>query len=145
MKKPSPAHVDAARRLLAHEGGNGGSAEADAAAAARVYEKLHLHLTPLVGLAAVQVLFARSAKLTRGEFPRLGDSAFVESSTKLQECLRAQEPAVIEEAAAALFGAFLDLITTFIGEALMTEVLRRAWPAVEESAAKESAAKESKT
>jgi hypothetical protein len=138
MRKPSPAHVDAARRLLAGEGGGGGGAEADAAAAGRVYEKLYLHVAPLVGVAAVQVLFARSAKLTKGAFPCLGASAAVESATKLRECLQAQEPGVIAEAAAALFGAFLDLITTFIGEALMTEVLRRAWPAVEGSAAKET-------
>ncbi len=36
MKKPGPADVDAARRLLAYEGGDGGSAEECAAAAGRV-------------------------------------------------------------------------------------------------------------
>jgi hypothetical protein len=130
--------VDAAKRLLACERGNGGGAEEDAAAAGRVYEKLHLQLVPLVGLPAVQVLFVRSAKLTQGEFPCFRERAAVESGSNLRESLRVEEPAVIEEAAAALFGAFLDLITTFIGEALMTKVLGRAWPAIEESAAKET-------
>jgi hypothetical protein len=141
MKKPSPADVDAARRLLTYEGGSGGSAEECAAAAGRVYEKLQLQFAPLVGSAGFQSLFARSAKLAQGEFPCLGESAALESSTKLRECLRAQEPDAITAAAAALFGAFLGLLTPFIGERLTTEVLRRAWPAIGESAFKEDAKK----
>jgi hypothetical protein len=136
--KPSPAQVDAAKRLLAYEGGIGGGAEECAAAAGRVYEKLHLQLVPLVGSAGVRVLLARSAKLTQGEFPCLRDRAAVESSTKLRACLQGQDPVAIAATAAALFGAFLTLITTLIGERLTMEVLRRTWPAVDPSTPKET-------
>jgi len=141
MKKPSSADVDAARRLVAYEGGSGGSAEACAAAVGQVYEKLQLQFAPLVGLAGFHSLLARGAKLMQDEFPCLKESAAVESPTKLRECLRAQEPDAIVATAAALFGAFLSLLKTFIGERLTSEVLRMAWPAIGESAFKEEAKK----
>jgi|SRR5579859_6235066 len=141
MKRPSPADEDAARRLLAYEGGNGGTAEECIAAVGRVYEKLDVQFAPLVGSAGFQALLARSAKLMQGEFPCLGERAAVESSTRLRECLRAQDPGAIAATAAGLFGAFLGLLTTFIGERLTTEVLRRAWPAIGDSAFKEEAKK----
>jgi hypothetical protein len=141
MKRPSPADEDTARRLLACEGGNGGTAEERIAAVGRVYEKLDLQFAPLVGSAGFQALLARSAKLLQGEFPGLGKSAAVESSTSLRECLRAQDPETIAATAAGLFGAFLGLLKTFIGERLTTEVLRRAWPAIGNSAFKEEAKK----
>ena len=71
-------------------------------------------------------------KLRQGQFPFL-EVAVVDSSTKLRECLHAQDAAVATESAAALFGTFFALITTFIGERLTTQALRRAWPTIEES------------
>jgi hypothetical protein len=130
MKRPSPASLDAANRLLACEGGPGGSAEECAEAAGRVYEKLRVQFVALVGSAGFQVLFARSANWTRSQFAPFGDNAAVESSAKLRERLRAQEPGAVAAMAANLFAAFLSLITTFIGEQLTTEMLRRAWPAL---------------
>lgn len=130
-------HFDAAKRLLASEGCNGGGAEEYADAAGRVYAKLHLLLDPLVGTAGVQALLRRSAKLSQEEFACLGDSAVVESAAKLRDALLAQESNAAATAA-AFFGAFLALMTTFIGERLTAEVLRRAWPTIEESAPKET-------
>ncbi len=126
----SPAQIERARRLLAHEGAAGGADEA-ATAAGRVYDKLDAHLAPLLGAAGVQALLARSAKLTQGEFSFL-TVAGPDGSKKLRECLRAQDPAVATESAAALFGAFFTLLTTFIGERLTVQALRRAWPQIEE-------------
>jgi hypothetical protein len=141
MKKPSPEDVEAAKRLLAFEGGTSGSAEECAVAVSRIYEKLRLQFAPLVGSAGFQALMSRSAKLTRNEFPCLAESATVESSTQLRDCLRTQEPGAIAATAAALLGAFLGLLKTFIGERLTTEVLRGAWPAIGESLFKEEAKK----
>lgn len=138
MKKPSPADLDAANRLLACEGGPGGSAGECAAAAERVYEKLRVQFVALVGSAGFQVLFARSANWTRSQFSAFGDNAAVESSAKLHERLRAQEPGAVAAMAANLFAAFLSLITTFIGEQLTTEMLRRAWPALGQGAPTEA-------
>jgi hypothetical protein len=138
MKMPSPADLDAANRLLTYEGGPGGSADECAAAAERVYEKLRMQFAGLVGSAGFQVLFARSANLTRSQFTSFGDNAAVESSAKLRERLRAQEPGAVAATAANLFAAFLSLLTTFIGERLTTEMLRRAWPALGQSAPTET-------
>ena len=128
--------MEVARRLLAHEGVVGG-ADGYAGAAGRVYEKLHAHLAPLVGPAGVQALLVRSVKLRHTEFSFL-EVAVLDSSTTLRECLQAQEPAVAIESAAALFGTFFALINTFIGERLTAQVLRSAWPTIEEASLRET-------
>ena len=138
LNRPSPAQMERARRLLAHEGAAGSADERATTAAGRVYDKLHAHMAPLVGAAGVQLLFQRSAKLAQGEFACLDEVSILEGSTKLRECLQAQDPAVATESAAALFGTFFALLTTFIGERLTTQVLRSAWPTIEEAAPRET-------
>ncbi len=130
--------MERARRLLAHEGAAGSVDERATTAAGRVYDKLHAHMAPLVGVAGVQLLFVRSAKLAKGEFASLAEVSGFEGSTKLRERLQAQDPAVATESAAALFGIFFTLLTTFIGERLTTQVLRSAWPTIEETVPKET-------
>lgn len=133
--KASPEQMARARRLLAHEGAVGG---ADACVAAgRVFDKLRAQLAPLVGSAGVHALLVRSVKLTCGEFSFL-DVAVVDDATKLRACLQTQEPAIAAASAALLFGTFFTLITTFIGERLTTQVLRRSWPTIEETTPRES-------
>jgi hypothetical protein len=139
MNRPNPAQLERARRLLAHEGA-AGSADECATAAGRVFDKLHAQLAPLVGAAGVHSLFVRSARLVQGEFAFLAEVSIFEfeSSTKLRECLQAQDPAIATEAATALFGTFFALIMTFIGDRLTTQALRRAWPRIEETATGET-------
>ena len=122
--------------MLVQEGAAGGADEC-AKAAERVYEKLHAHLAPLVGSAGVQALLARSVKLTHDEFSFL-EVAVLEGSSKLRERLKAQDPVVAMESSATLFGTFFTLMTTFIGEGLTTEALRRAWPMIEETVPRET-------
>jgi hypothetical protein len=135
MSRPNATQVEKTKRLLAGEG-DSGSADECAAAAWRVYEKLSARLAPLLGSAGVQALFVRSAKLARAEFASLAEVA-TEGPTKLGTCLQALESAVATEAAATLFGTFLDLITTFIGERLTVLVLRSAWPTIEDKTPRE--------
>jgi hypothetical protein len=130
--------LQTARRLLAHEGAGGGADDSAAAAAGQVYDKLHAHLAPLVGTIGVQSLFVRSAKLTPGEFADLAEVSILEGSGKLREHFQPQGFAVDAESAAALFGTFLALLTTFIGERLVTQVLRNAWPTIEVTAPRET-------
>jgi hypothetical protein len=137
LKRPNPAQLETARRLLAHEGAAGGAGDSAAAAAGRVYDRLHAHLAPLVGAGGVESLFVRSAKLTPGKFAGLAEISILEGATKLREHLQAQSSAVDAESAAALFGTFLSLLTTFIGERLVTQVLRSAWPTLDETPARE--------
>jgi hypothetical protein len=129
--------METARRLLAYEAA-GSAGDRALPAAGRVYDKLHAHMAPLVGDEGVQLLFVRSAKLVRGEFAYLSDVAIFERSAKLRECLQARHPAVATESVEALFGTFFALITAFIGERLTTQVLRRAWPTIEEMAPTET-------
>jgi len=132
MSHRSAAHRPRARALLTHEGA-GASAEACATAAGRVYEKIHARLVPLLGTAGVEALLARSARLTQDQFPGLADAPL--DATKLQACLQYQAPAVAMESAITLFATFFSLLTTFIGDRLTTQVLRSAWPTLDEVAA----------
>jgi hypothetical protein len=136
MTRPSAGQLDRARRLLASEAGSGGGSEGAAEAAARVYERLDAQLAPLLGRAGVRALFARSAKLAETELASLADAT--EDSAKLSARLQSLEATAAGEAAVALFGSFLELITTFIGERLTVQVLRSAWPAIEETAPRET-------
>jgi hypothetical protein len=122
----SPAQIERAQLLLEHERAAGPSD--DAGAAGRVYEKLHANLAVLLGSAGVQALLVRSVKLTQKQYPFLER---VDSATALRACLQMQSAAVAAESAAALFGTFFALITTFIGERLTSQVLRHAWPTIE--------------
>lgn len=131
MNRPSPATLATSRRLLAHEGAAGGARDW-ASAAGLVYDKLHAHLDPILGVAGVQALLVRSAKLTHAEFTGLEVAALADS-TKLRACLQAQDAAVAAGSAVALFGHFFALITAFIGEQLTSQVLRRAWPTFAET------------
>ena len=65
MVRPLEAHVEVAKRLLAHERGSGGDAPERAAAAVRVYGSLFRALAPVIGAAGVGALFARSVCLRR--------------------------------------------------------------------------------
>lgn len=137
VKRRSPEQSETAKRLLAREGA-GPSAAQCASAAVRVYDKLLAHLGPLLGVAGVEALLARSAKLTAPEFSFL-EGFTLQGSTSLPERLQAQEAAVASAAAEAFFGNFFALMASFIGERLTTQILRRAWPAIDETAATEKA------
>lgn len=130
MNRAGLTTLETSRWLLAHEGA-GDSAYAWATAAARVYDNLHAYLDPLLGVAGVQALLVRSARMARGEFAWL-EVAALGDSTKLCECLQAQDLAVASGSAVALFDNFFALITAFIGERLTSQVLRSAWPTFDE-------------
>jgi len=138
MTNASAGERERAQRLLAYEGATDGSAEACATAAGRVYDKLIAQLGPLLGTAGARALFARSAKLGRLESAGLTDVAILESSTTFAEFFRTLDAAVAASAAEAMFAGFLSLVTTFIGERLTLQALRRAWPTIEETAATEN-------
>ena len=117
--------------MLAREGADGGAAQC-AAAAARVHDKLHAHLSPLVGVDGVQALLVRSASLAQREFPFL-QRGVVDGSESLREALQGQEHPAAMAAATALFGTFFTLLTTFVGEGLTAVVIGRGWPVIDEA------------
>ena len=131
MSRPSAAQIERALRLLENEGHSGSSSEERSAAAAQVYDKLNAHLSPLLGPEGVRALFARSVKLSKPEIACLAELGGFDGAEKLRACLQALDPQAATEAAAVLFGAFLDLITMFIGDRLTVQLLRKAWPTIE--------------
>jgi hypothetical protein len=138
MKRPSDPQVERAKRLLALEGEWEADAEECAEAAGRVYDKLADQLAPLLGGAGVQAMFVRSAKLARGELPFLAElvpaiEGSGEGATGLRAYLLTLEPDAATQAATVLFGTFLDLIISFIGDRLTVQVLRGAWPKIDET------------
>ena len=138
VNRPNSADLQLAGRLLAYEQA-AGSGDVDATTAAvRVYEKLIAHLAPLVGALGVNALLARSVKLTQGELASSAEVSVLEGSPNLREWLKVQDPAVVAEASAAVFGTFFALLTAFIGERLTTQLLRSAWPKLEEPASSET-------
>ena len=138
MGRTSTGQVERAKRLLAHEGNSGSSSAECAAAAWRLYEKLNARLAPLLGSAGVQALFVRSAKLAQAEVGSLAEVATPEGMNKLGAVLQALDSTKATEVAATLFGTFFELMTTFIGERLTVLVLRSAWPAIEDTAPRET-------
>lgn len=130
MHTPGVTQFERARRLLAHEAATAGNAAGPTTAASRVYDRLLEQLTPLVGATGVQALFVRSAKLVQGEFGGVAQLSIFEGAANLRALLHSKQLA--GESVVALFATFLTLITTFIGERLTSQVLRRAWPALGE-------------
>ena len=125
------------RRLLAHQ--RAVSAADDAATAAgRIYEKLHEHLDPLSALPASERCSRAAPSCRRRIRSPSPDAVASKTRRSCGRVLQALEPVVAAATAAALFGTFFALITTFIGERLTTQALRGAWPTIEETAPTEN-------
>ena len=129
--------------MLATEGDWDTSAEECAAAAGRVHDKHATQLAPLLGGTGVQAMFVRSAKLARAALPVLAElvpaiERSAEGATELRTYLRTLDRTAAAEAATVLFGTFLDLIISFIGDRLTVQVLRGAWPGIDETASRGS-------
>lgn len=98
-----------------------------------------------MGAVGVGVLFARSVKLAGDEFPILqevliatdGADAKAQVSQQLERCLGKLKPAAASEVVTSLYAILFGLMTTFIGERLVWQVLKRAFPAIQETGSKE--------
>ncbi len=121
MIQPNADELELARRLLAFETG-----------AIAAYDKIHAQLTPLIGASGVDVLFVRSAKVTKREFAWLSEHSLLSGGTRLRDYLQSAEPPVATESIELLFATFFALTAALIGDRLMTQVLRRAWPTIME-------------
>jgi hypothetical protein len=131
LEQVTPACLDLARRLLAHEAGPA-QRLAGWQAAESTCQKLCQALGRLVGPAGFQALLQRALFLARPEYPFLPAAlgpdgpCFGELAAGVQE----QEPARIHEAFVAVFGSFFWLLDTFIGDDLTRRQIRRIWPEV---------------
>ncbi len=89
-------------------------------------------VSPVIGEAGFDALFARSLKKTKSAFPSLSGLETVGPPRRvlshLCENLKKQEVALLEGMVVALMSTFIDLLSTFIGERLTWRLLRNAWP-----------------
>ena len=117
-------------RLLVHEARGDERADALAAAAERVCQRLSHHSGKVLGLDSFSALLARSLALAKPDFPFLG-TVTVEPSqacfTGLRESLREQAANQASEAIVAVVATFLALLAALIGEELSLSVLVDIW------------------
>jgi hypothetical protein len=120
------------RQMLAREAGTDVDAPAVAAAARRLYEQLAQHLTPLIGSTGAAAVFARSLHLIQRQLPGLAPVRAPDDGpepfARAQRVLERQESAMAAEAALAMLTTVCDLMESFIGGKLTTDLLRQVWP-----------------
>jgi hypothetical protein len=93
----------------------------------------------------MRMLFARSLRLTQTGFPCLSEIRVTSEPTqdraqiaaRLTACLSQLEPAASLEAATALYATFLRLMTHFIGDGLVRQIVNSAFPAIDGDGPKE--------
>jgi hypothetical protein len=123
-----------ALNVLAQHAGPAAGAEALATAAQRAYNDLTRVSAPLIGQVGVDALTGRALHLVQREYPWLVPTGEPEPAdgpfAQVMFCLERQDPAVVTEAAGAVFATFTGLLVTFIGEPLTIRLLRQAWPDV---------------
>jgi hypothetical protein len=141
MKGPTAGHVRVARKLQAAEALAAAAGADRTATASRVFEKILGRLVPLVGKAASSALFARCMSLTAPAFPCLGKVNLPEKAESpgvvLALCFRDEAPATVDEASVALCASLIGLLSTLIGPRLTLQMLRKAWPDLDEDAFEE--------
>jgi hypothetical protein len=121
-----------ALKVLTQHAGPSAGAEALAAAAHRAYDDLARASAQLIGQAGVDALTGRALHLAQREYPWLDHRREPEQEqgpfAQIVACLKRQNPAVASEAAGAVLSTLAGLLTTFIGEPLTSQLLRKAWP-----------------
>lgn len=119
-----------AHRVIAAEHRSGDSSDTEGRAAFRVCEKLREPLSALVGTHGFRTLLARALTLSRTEAAWLsqlevGASGALVLPGELEGEFSSKEAA---DAGAALVGQVLELLATFIGEALTQRFVQQIWP-----------------
>ena len=127
---PSRNEFDAlAKRLLAMDAEAEDPSGADEGAQFRVCAKLAHPLSSLAGGLGCEALLSRALALTKREVPRLNptkaNNGCVEGLAEIQPHLSKQEAT---QAETALIANLLQLLSTFIGEALTLRILQDVWP-----------------
>ncbi len=134
VRYATPRLRRAATRLLAHEaGGEPATAEALAAAAGRLLERLSARLGEVIGPVGVQAIFLRAVTLRKAEFAFLDERLVARGRSAslaeaLHACLREQPLEVIQEASVILFATFAGLLSVVVGDRLAWSLLQQIWP-----------------
>ena len=84
----------------------------------------------VIGPAGVHAIFLRAVKLRKLEFAFLDECIIPREglAESLRDCLRKQDPEVIQKVAVILFATFAGLLATVVGEHLSWSLLQQIWP-----------------
>jgi hypothetical protein len=130
--RESAALRQLAANMLAHHAGPAADADALAVAASRAYDDLARTSAQLIGQAGVEALTGRAVCLAQQEYAWLLHGHEPEQQqgpfAQVVACLKRQDPNVASQTAEAVLATLTALLVTFIGEALTTQLLRKAWP-----------------
>jgi len=124
----SPETRELARRLLAYEAGLRTTSEPMESPAYHVCEKLRRSLSALAGVAGFQALISRALTLARAETSSLAAVKIApDGSLEGLDQIRG-ENGQFDEGGSILIGQLLELLLTFIGEALTLRLIEDVWP-----------------
>lgn len=126
--------AEAVRRIIAHEGAPNGStlAPAEPSAVLRtVHERLVEQFAPVIGSAGFDAIFNRTLKVKLAGLPPLAIPKDPSSRVRLAHFatwLQTQPAAPALAVAEGLVATFCHQLSTFIGEGLVLQLIRNAWP-----------------
>jgi hypothetical protein len=123
---------DLAQRLLTYEANAGALPEPVGFSTLRVYEKLRHCIGEFAGSAGFQSLANRALTLARPEVPSLR-AVHVAADGNLQGISAIELPTDIErervsDGGVILISQLLELLLTFLGQALTMNLIRNVWP-----------------
>jgi hypothetical protein len=96
-----------------------------------LWEKLAVELVSLIGDGGFQAIYLRSGMLAAARYPWIvHDSSLQQTDfqfTGLRSSLEGRDLTEAGEASIVLLSTFLDILTSLIGELLVTNLLHSAW------------------
>lgn len=122
MGKPTAAMQELAHMLVALEERCDSGSDAETNAATRVIEKLRIVLTRFSGLDGFTALMRRAVALSRTSDPSLADRTITQYDSI------ASFEGLSTETTLTVTAHLLDLMSTFIGQALTLRLLAETWP-----------------
>lgn len=126
-----PDDLDAlARRVLLEESDDEGTSAALITAVDRVFTKMKIDLSHLVGAGGASALVRRALAQAQRERPLLQGVAFNPDRglEGVEEALAGAEAGDVEAAAAAVFAHLLELLVSLLGSDLGLRPVRKHWP-----------------
>ena len=118
-------------KVLAPTSGDASTAKGIAARTLWSWERVAFHLTPLIGEAGFQSLYARAVHLAVPQCSGLTPAGQAQTLESLFEKLKEElEPMDTQDAARTsklVLATFTELLSTLIGEPLTSRILHSAW------------------
>lgn len=96
-----------------------------------LWEKLAVELVSLIGDGGFQAIYRRSCMLAAARYPWIAQDSSMQQTdfqfAGLRSSLEGRDLAEAREASILLLSTFLDILTSLIGEVLVTNLLHSAW------------------